>query len=175
MFIENTSISGVFIYTSDFIMDTRGSFGRTFCQQSLRSILGLRNIQQINLSKSHKIGTVRGMHYQHEPFAEMKIIRCLKGRVFDVAVDLRIESPTYLAWFGVELSPASANALVIPEGCAHGFQVLDRDSELLYLHTAPYNAAAEGAVRYDDPKIGIRWPLSPTELSLKDRNHQLLP
>jgi dTDP-4-dehydrorhamnose 3,5-epimerase len=175
MVVENTSISGVFIYTSDFIMDTRGSFGRTFCQQSLRSILGLRNIQQINLSKSHKIGTVRGMHYQHEPFAEMKIIRCLKGRVFDVAVDLRIESPTYLAWFGVELSPASANALVIPEGCAHGFQVLDRDSELLYLHTAPYNAAAEGAVRYDDPKIGIRWPLSPTELSLKDRNHQLLP
>ena len=77
MVIENTSISGVFIYTSDFIMDTRGSFGRTFCQQSLRSILGLRNIQQINLSKSHKIGTVRGMHYQHEPFAEMKIIRCL--------------------------------------------------------------------------------------------------
>ena len=104
----------------------------------------------------------------------MKIVRCLKGRVFDVAVDLRKNSSTFLKWYGVELSPQNHRALVIPEGCAHGFQVLDEDSELLYLHTAFYTPNVEGAVRFNDPQINVDWPLTPTDLSTRDLNHPLL-
>ena len=103
--------------------------------------------------------------------AEIKIVRCLKGRVFDVAVDLRQGSPTFLKWTAVELTPENHLAFVIPEGCAHGFQVLEEDSELLYLHTAFYTPDAEGAVRFDDPRVGVNWPLVPTDLSARDLSH----
>ena len=101
----------------------------------------------------------------------MKLVRCLKGRVFDVAVDLRAGSPTYLKWHGEELSADNAKMLVIPEGCAHGFQVLESDSELLYLHTACYEPAVEGGLRHDDPLIGIEWPIAVTQLSKRDESH----
>jgi dTDP-4-dehydrorhamnose 3,5-epimerase len=104
----------------------------------------------------------------------MKIVRCLKGRVFDVAVDLRQGSPTFLKWTAVELTPESHLAFVIPEGCAHGFQVLEEDSQLLYLHTAFYTPDVEGAVRFDDPKIAVGWPLAATDLSAKDLTHPYL-
>jgi dTDP-4-dehydrorhamnose 3,5-epimerase len=104
----------------------------------------------------------------------MKIVRCLKGRVFDVAVDLRHGLATFLKWTAVELTPENRLALVIPEGCAHGFQVLEENSELLYLHTAFYTPGAEGAVRFDDPKFGVDWPLEPTDLSMKDLSHPYL-
>jgi dTDP-4-dehydrorhamnose 3,5-epimerase len=117
---------------------------------------------------------VRGLHYQRPPQAEAKWVRCLKGRVFDVAVDLRRGSPTFLKWHAVELDGVSMNALLIPEGCAHGFQVLEPESELLYLHTATYTPGLEGAARYDDPRLAIRWPLPVTDLSERDRTHPLL-
>lgn len=104
----------------------------------------------------------------------MKFVRCLRGRVWDVAVDLRRSSPSFLKWHAEELSPEHATMLVIPEGCAHGFQVLEAESELLYLHTAHYEKSAEGGVRHDDPRLGIHWPLPVTDLSERDRSHPLL-
>jgi dTDP-4-dehydrorhamnose 3,5-epimerase len=134
----------------------------------MKAIIGLRTIKQINHSTTYQVGAVRGLHYQYPPHAEMKIVRCLKGRVFDVAVDLRQGSPTFLKWTAVELTPINRLALVISEGCAHGFQVLEEGSELLYLHTAFYTPGVEGAVRYDDPSVGVAWPLAPTDISARD-------
>lgn len=128
-------------------------------------------IAQINHSITHSVGAVSGLHYQNPPDAEMKLVRCIKGRVFDVALDMRQASPTFLKWTAVELTPESHLAFVIPEGCAHGFQVLEEDSELLYLHTAFYTPAAEGAVRFDDPRIRVDWPLEPIDLSERDLKH----
>jgi dTDP-4-dehydrorhamnose 3,5-epimerase len=114
------------------------------------------------------------MHFQYPPHAEMKLVRCLKGRVWDVAVDLRYRSPTFLQWHAEELTPNSGRMMVIPEGFAHGFQVLEPDSELLYLHTAPYTPSAEGGLRHNDPKLGIHWPLHVTDLSERDAAHPLI-
>ena len=171
MKLIETSISGVWIIESTASQDNRGSFSRFFCTREMQTIVGSRTIVQINRSMTHSVGAVRGLHYQQPPHTEMKIVRCLKGRVFDVAVDLRQGSPTFLEWTSVELTSANRLAFVIPEGCGHGFQVLEADSELLYLHTAFYTPDAEGAVRCDDPKIGVNWPLEPTDLSMRDLNH----
>jgi dTDP-4-dehydrorhamnose 3,5-epimerase len=171
MNLVNTSISGVCKIESTVFQDDRGAFSRLFCLQELKVILGHRVIAQINHSMTRSVGSIRGLHYQSPPHAEMKIIRCLKGRIFDVAVDLRQGSPTFLQWTAIELTPENRFAFVIPEGCAHGFQVLEEGSELLYLHTAFYTPGAEGAVRFDDPKIGVDWPLLPTDLSTRDRSH----
>jgi dTDP-4-dehydrorhamnose 3,5-epimerase len=114
------------------------------------------------------------MHFQFAPYGEMKIVRCMRGKVWDVVLDLRKGSPTLLGWHAEELSPGNNRALVIPEGCAHGFQVLEPESELLYLHTAPYTSEAEGAVHFADPLIGIRWPLPVTDTSARDRSHPFL-
>ena len=172
--VLGTPIAGVQVLESDAVRDERGAFSRLFCARELATVLGTRAIVQINHSITRRVGAVRGMHFQHAPHAEMKIVRCLRGRVLDFAVDLRRGSPTLLRWASCELSPESRRALVIPEGCAHGFQVLEPDSELLYLHTAYYAREAEGGVRFDDPRIGIAWPLAPTDLSERDRNHPLL-
>jgi dTDP-4-dehydrorhamnose 3,5-epimerase len=168
MKLVETSIAGAWIIESKAFKDNRGAFSRHFCSQELQAILGTRVIAQINHSVTRSVGAVRGLHYQNAPHAEMKVVRCLKGRVFDVAVDLREGSPTFLKWTAVELTPENHLAFVIPEGCAHGFQVLEEDSELLYLHTAFYMPDAEGAVRFDDPRIGVNWPLAPTDLSTRD-------
>jgi dTDP-4-dehydrorhamnose 3,5-epimerase len=114
------------------------------------------------------------MHFQYPPHAEWKQVRCLRGRVWDVALDLRAGSSTLLQWHAEELSPDNGRAMVIPEGCAHGFQVLEPDSELLYLHSACYTPAAEGGVAYDEPRAGIRWPLAVTDISERDRGHARL-
>lgn len=174
MKILETDIAGVCIVESTAFQDARGAFARLFCARELQSILGERVVAQINHSTTRRIGAVRGLHYQHRPQAEMKIIRCLRGRVFDVAVDLRRDSPTFLKWTSLELTPDSHFAFVIPEGCAHGFQVLQEDSELLYLHTSFYAPDAEGAVRFDDPRIGVSWPIDPTDLSARDSSHAYL-
>jgi len=169
-----TSIAGVWVIESETFKDNRGAFSRIYCSHELQAILGKRLIAQINRSVTRSVGAVRGLHYQNAPHAEMKIVRCLKGRVFDVAVDLREGSPTFLKWTAVELTPENHLAFMIPEGCAHGFQVLEEDSELLYLHTAFYTPDAEGAVRFDDPRIGVNWPLAPTDLSTRDLSHMHL-
>lgn len=156
------------------IGDNRGSFARQFCARELAPALGQRTIVQVNHSHTAAIGTVRGMHYQHAPHAEVKLVRCLRGRVWDVALDLRAGSPTFLQWHAEELTPENGRMMIIPEGFAHGFQVLDADSELLYLHTAFYAPASEGAVHCQDPRAAIAWPLPVTELSQRDAAHPLL-
>lgn len=174
MNVIDTTLEGVKIIEAVTLKDERGEFSRIFCDDEMREVLNGKAIKQINWSTTRKIGTVRGMHFQNAPYAEIKIVRCLKGRVFDVAVDLRRDSPTFLKWFGLELCPLKNMALVIPEGCAHGFQILNEGSELLYLHTAPYTPASEAAIRFDDPMIGIAWPVTPTEISQRDLSHPYL-
>lgn len=154
--------------------DARGAFTRLFCADELRPVLGDRQIVQINHSRTNRTGAVRGMHYQRRPHSEMKMIRCLRGRVWDVAVDLRAGSPTFLRWHAEELAQDDAQMLIIPEGFAHGFQVLEPDSELLYLHTAFYHPPSEGGLRHDDPRLTIAWPLPPQDLSARDLSHPLL-
>jgi len=171
MKLARTDLPGVMVVTGNPHTDPRGSFGRLFCASELAGVLGDRHIMQINHSRTAAVGAVRGLHFQRAPHAEMKLVRCLHGRVWDVAVDLRAKSPTFLHWHAEELSPDNQRMLVIPEGCAHGFQVLAPDSELLYLHTAFYAPEAEGGVRHDDPALGIRWPLPVTDLSPRDRSH----
>ncbi|MBI1214406.1 MAG: dTDP-4-dehydrorhamnose 3,5-epimerase [Alphaproteobacteria bacterium] len=174
MKITATGIAGVNIVETAPFSDHRGAFARFFCARELAEILGARQIVQINHSRTAQKGALRGLHYQRPPHAEMKMVRCLKGRVLDIAVDLREGSPTFLQHHAQELSPESARMLVIPEGCAHGFQVLEEDSELLYLHTAFYEKASEGGLRHDDPALGIDWPLAVTDISERDRAHALL-
>lgn len=173
--IQKTLISKVEVIQGASTQDSRGAFSRFFCEQDLARIIGDRHIVQINHSRTNAVGAIRGLHYQHAPHAEMKLVRCIKGRVWDVAVDLRRNSPTFLQWHAVELSPENASVLVVPEGCAHGFQVLEAESEMLYLHTAFYAPQSEGGIVYNDPSVNIAWPLPVTDLSDGDRCRQLLP
>jgi dTDP-4-dehydrorhamnose 3,5-epimerase len=174
MNVRPTALAGVVTVDTERREDPRGSFARLFCERELGGLLGERRIVQINHSRTLAVGAVRGMHYQNPPHAEMKLVRCLKGRVFDVAVDLRAGSQTMRKWHAEELSAANGRMMVIPEGCAHGFQVLEPDSELLYLHTEFYTPAAEGGVRPDDAAIAVAWPLPLRDLSARDRGHPLL-
>lgn len=175
MDVCKTQIDGVVVVNTARLGDTRGWFARLFCTQETASVFGDRQIVQINQSRTHSRGAVRGLHFQHPPHAEMKLVRCLQGRVWDVAVDLRAGSPTFLAYYAIELSAANMRMMVIPEGCAHGFQVLEENSELLYLHTAAYARESEGGVRYDDPAVNVEWPLDVTDISERDRGHSFLP
>lgn len=168
MNILDTPIAGVKIVGTTPVTDQRGYFARWFCERELAPILGVRKIVQINYSKTLEIGSIRGMHFQKSPHAEMKFIRCLRGRVFDVALDLRKDSPTFLKWHAQELTPDSGHMFIIPEGCAHGFQVMEPDSELLYLHTDFYEPSSEGGVYYADNLINISWPLPPANISERD-------
>jgi len=173
--VIETPIAGVVVVETRTHQDTRGAFARLFCAEALAEVIGPRHIVQINQSRTLRIGAIRGMHFQHPPHAEMKLVRCIRGRVWDVVADLRADSPTFLQWHAQELDAESARMLVIPEGCAHGFQVLEAGSELLYLHTAFYTPSAEAGVRHDDPGLAIRWPLAATDLSPRDQAHALLP
>ena len=172
--LVSTAIAGVFVAQTNAFQDSRGAFVRLYCENELAEAATGRKIQQINHSRTAAVGAVRGMHFQFAPHAETKMVRCLKGRVWDVAVDLREGSPTFLQHYAQELSPLNALMLVIPEGCAHGFQVLEPDSELLYLHTANYTPGVEGGVRFDDPALNLPWPLHITDLSERDKQHPLL-
>ena len=174
MNVRPTPLKGVSVVEPKVIEDQRGVFYRAFCDTELDSVLRGRTIRQINVSLTRKVGAVRGFHYQTSPHAEMKLIRCLRGRVWDVALDLREGSSTFLKWYAEELSPETALMMVVPEGCAHGFQVLESDSELLYLHTSAYSPAAEQGVRYDDPAIAVLWPIDVTDISPRDTKHKAL-
>ncbi len=172
MKLTASRLAGLFLAHTSPVSDTRGAFARFYCEHELGEALGARRIQQINQTRTHLVGAIRGMHWQYPPHAEMKFVRCLRGRVWDVAVDLRRGSPTFLKWHAEELCPENGLMMIIPEGCAHGFQVLEPDSELLYLHTACYAPASEGGVRFDDPALAIDWPLPATELSERDASHR---
>ena len=166
---QETFIKGVNIIHLQPNGDERGFFTRLFCENELKELLKDKRIVQVNHSRNNLAGTIRGLHFQYPPFAETKIIRCIRGKVFDVAVDLRKDSPTYLKWVGIELSQDNSTMIFIPEGCAHGFQTLEQDSELLYFHTQFYNPAAESGIAFSDPDIGIMWPLPPVAVSIKDQ------
>jgi dTDP-4-dehydrorhamnose 3,5-epimerase len=170
MIIEDTKISGIKVILSEPFKDNRGFFNRIFCRKELEVVRPNIIISQINHSKTIHKGTIRGMHFQYPPYAEMKIVRCVHGSIFDVAVDLRKNSPTFLQWHGEILSAGSMKALVIPEGCANGFHSLDDDVEILYLHTKIYCKDSEGTIRYDDPKVNIKWPRSAITISEKDKS-----
>jgi dTDP-4-dehydrorhamnose 3,5-epimerase len=166
-----TALAGVVVVETTPVADHRGAFARLYCERELAPVIGAHRIVQINHSQTVTVGAVRGMHFQRPPHAEMKLVRCLKGRVWDVAVDVRAGSPTFLQWHAVELAPDNALMLVIPEGCAHGFQVLEPKSELLYLHTAFYVPEAAGGISCNDPRLGIPWPLPVADLSQRDAGH----
>lgn len=170
--IVSTPIDGVFELKSTSFIDNRGSFINAFRIQELnyKKAWGERSIAQINISKSEQIGTVRGLHLQSEPHSEAKIIRCLSGMIWDVAIDLRKDSPTMGKWHAVELSPDRSNALVIPEGCAHGFQVLKQNSRLLYIHSGAWVPESETGVNIMHPQLAINWPLAPLALSERDKS-----
>jgi len=168
MNIETTSIAGVWLVTTQVHRDPRGAFYRSFCDQDLVEAWGSRSIRQINVSHTSEVGSIRGLHWQNPPHAEMKGVRCLQGAIWDVAVDLRAGSPTFLQWFGQRLSSDNGFMLIFSEGCAHGFQVLEPDSQVLYVHTHPYTPSAEGGLRYDDPLLAISWPLPVTAVSQRD-------
>lgn len=174
MRIIDTPLQDLKIAETDLRGDNRGALSRFFCKEELSSAFGNRDILQINFSMTGKKGTLRGMHFQHAPSAEMKLIRCLKGRVFDVAVDLRVTSPTFMKWHAKELSADNRDMFIIPEGFAHGFQALEDNCELLYLHTEAYDQPNEGGARYDDPALAIEWPLPVAEISDRDLNHPLI-
>ena len=171
MKVLETPLPGLRIVESTPHRDSRGTFARLFCAQELEPVLGQRQVVQINYSKTSRAGAVRGLHFQYPPHAEMKIVRCLRGSVWDVAVDLRHGSPTFLKWYAQALNPDDAAMMVIPEGFAHGFQALEPDSELLYIHTEFYNPSSEGGLRYDDPQLAIPWPLVALDLSPRDLTH----
>ena len=174
MKLIETALAGVFLAETTTASDHRGALSRLFCERELAPVLGDRHIVQINQTLTRSVGTVRGMHWQYSPNAEMKFVRCLKGRVWDVAVDLRTGSSTFLNWHAEELSAANARMMVLPEGFAHGFQVLESDSELLYLHTAAYARESEGGLSCSDERLGIRWPLPVRDLSVRDAQHPTL-
>lgn len=172
--VKKLLIDGVFSVTRQPIRDHRGSFTRLFCSSELGKLGWSEAIAQINYSSTAKKGTIRGLHYQEKPYQERKLITCIKGAVWDVAVDVRKESPTFLKWCAVELSAENNTAIMIPAGFAHGYQTLSDCCELLYLHSASYVAHAETGFRFDDPLIGIQWPMPITDYSDRDKSFALL-
>lgn len=169
-----TPLSGLLVVQRKAIEDHRGFLSRFYCAEEFREAGISKPVAQINHTLTRQKGAVRGLHYQYPPHAETKLVSCLKGEVFDVAVDLRRDSPTFLQWYGAILSSVNRKSLLIPEGFAHAFQTLTEDCELIYLHTAAYHTDAEGALNVADPKINIAWPLPINDLSERDRNHPFI-
>jgi len=172
--LSDLSLEGLKLIERQLMGDSRGFLVRLFCAEELASVGWRRPIAQINHTYTARRGTVRGMHFQHPPHGEMKLVSCLRGTVWDVAVDLRKDSPTFLHWYGEELSADNHRALLIPEGFAHGFQSLTEDVELLYCHSAAYHAGAEGGVNPQDPRLAIAWPLEVSTISDRDADHPML-
>jgi dTDP-4-dehydrorhamnose 3,5-epimerase len=170
----NTPLAGLKVIQRKLIEDDRGFLSRFYCAEEFKTFGMHKPINQINHTLTHQKGAVRGLHFQQQPFAEIKLVSCIKGEVLDVAVDLRKNSPTFLYWHSEVLSEKNHRSLFIPEGFAHGFQTLTNDCELIYLHTAPYMKVAEAALNVTDPRLNIKWPLEITELSERDRSHPMI-
>ncbi len=166
-----TKLKGAFIITPDRIEDDRGFFARTFCRQEFEEHGLNPNLVQCNISFNQKKGTVRGMHYQTAPHAEVKLVRCTAGAIYDVIIDLRPESPTFIKWFAAELSEKNHQMLYVPEGFAHGYQTLEPYTEVFYQVSAFYHPASERGTRWNDPAFGIEWPLPACVISNKDASH----
>lgn len=174
MTFSPTTLEGSFLVDLQTFTDERGWFARYYCKDEFGQIGHQKEWVQMNHSFSTQKGTIRGMHFQPAPHKEIKLVRCIAGAVFDVIVDVRKNSPTFLQWFGTELSALNKRALYIPEGFAHGFQCLEDHCELLYHHSEFYKPGAEGGIRYDDAAVAINWPLPVTVISERDKNHPLL-
>ena len=174
MKFQETSLKGNYLIDLEKHKDERGFLNRTFCQKTLEPLLKEKNIRQINHSFTKKKGTVRGLHFQYPPHAEIKIVSCLKGKVWDVAIDIRKGSPTFMEYHAVTLSESNLQSFFIPEGFAHGFQTLADDCEMLYFHTADYNANAEGTLNALDQRLKIQWPKIITEQSGRDMINPML-
>ena len=163
-------VAGSFLIDAILRRDDRGYFGRAWCLREFADA-GIDFVPlQANIGSSIQKATLRGMHYQVPPAPEAKLVRCTRGSLFDVLVDLRPESPTYLRWYGVELTAENCRMLYVPEGCAHGYQTLEDNTDLYYMTSQFFAPAAARGVRFDDPAIGICWPLAPTSISEQDRN-----
>jgi dTDP-4-dehydrorhamnose 3,5-epimerase len=169
-----TPLTGLKLVQRKAIEDYRGFLSRFYCVEEFAEAGISKPIAQINHTLTRKKGAVRGLHFQYPPHAETKMVSCLKGEIWDVAVDLRRDSPTFLQWHGEILSAANRKSLLIPEGYAHGFQALTEDCELIYLQTAAYHPEAEGALNVADPRLSISWLLPIDDLSERDRNHPFI-
>lgn len=166
-----TPLHGSYVIAFDEFSDNRGWFARYFDKKEFEKINHKQEWVQMNHSFTTKKGTIRGMHFQVAPYKEIKLIRCIAGAIYDVIVDLRHGSPTFLQWFGTELSVENKKMLYIPEGFAHGFQSLSDNAELLYHHSAFYAPGSEGGIKYDDKLVSIKWPLPLSIISERDANH----
>ena len=174
MKIKNTIFRNAFIIEPEPFRDNRGLFSRIYCQGELQDIIDDRHVVQINHSRTSYKGTVRGMHFQYPPMAEIKMIKCIRGEIYDVIIDVRRDSSTFLNWHGEILSEKNMKMMYVPEGFAHGFQTLKENSELIYLHTEFYNPHYEGGIRFNDPAINISWPLAVTDISERDLMHPVV-
>jgi dTDP-4-dehydrorhamnose 3,5-epimerase len=172
--IQKAKIRGVSVLKRLPLKDSRGFFERLYCARELSLLLNGKSIVQINHTMTKRSGTVRGLHFQHNPFAEIKVVNCVKGKVWDIALDLRKGSPTFLQYHAEILSDNNHKTIVIPEGVAHGFQALSNDCEMLYFHTKEYNSESEGALNVKDPQLNIQWPLNITDISDRDRSHSMI-
>lgn len=172
--ILDTPLQGLKLIQRKPIRDSRGYLERLFCADDLQALISGKGIVQINHTLTARHGTIRGIHFQRPPHAETKFVSCLRGEVFDVAVDLRQGSPTFLHWHAEILSGGNHKTLMIPEGFAHGFQTMTEDCEMLYVHTAAYQPGVESGLNAKDPRLNIRWPEVITELSPRDAAHPLV-
>jgi dTDP-4-dehydrorhamnose 3,5-epimerase len=172
--ISELPLAGLKRITRQRLGDARGFLSRLFCREELATAGWHNPIAQINHSYTARQGTVRGLHFQMPPHAEMKLVSCIRGEVWDVVVDIRAGSPTFLQWYAERLSAENGCALLIPDGFAHGFQTLSNDVELLYCHSQAYAADAEGGLNPRDAHLGITWPLAMTEISARDAGHPLI-
>lgn len=165
--ILTTPFDKLFVIQPNSYHDERGIFSRLYCQNELEKICNI-NIKQINHSLTLKKGTVRGLHFQYEPYAEVKMVRCIQGSIFDVVVDIRKNSPTFLQTYSIKLTKENQKMLCIPKGFAHGFQTLEDNTELIYFHSNIYVPGKEGSLNIKEPRLKIQWPLKITSISQKD-------
>ncbi len=172
--LTQTSLHGVQIINPIAYKDSRGEFSRIYCENELNTLWGDNKIKQVNHSLTFKRGTFRGLHFQYMPDCEIKMIKCLRGKILDIVVDIRNGSPTFLKFITVELSRENERMIFIPKGCAHGFQVLDDDSELIYFHSEIYSIGNEGALNIKDPLLNIELPLAILEISDRDLSHDFI-
>jgi dTDP-4-dehydrorhamnose 3,5-epimerase len=171
MIFQETKIPGVFELHLERKMDERGFFARSWCKDEFETAGLNAHLAQCSISYNVQKGTLRGMHYQSAPYAESKLVRCTRGAIYDVALDLRADSPTFREWIGVTLSADNREMIYIPEGCAHGFLTLEDNSEVFYQISEFYRPEAARGVRWDDPAFGIVWPAKPQLLSDRDRDY----
>jgi len=174
MRFTDTAIPSAYLIDLEPLVDDRGSFTRLFCGNELDRQGIVMEVAQINHSANNHAGTVRGLHFQVPPACDAKLVQCLRGRIFDVIVDLRKGSPTFLRWIGIELSADKRQMLLVPQGCAHGFQTLEPKTEVLYFHSAPYSPPHDRGIRHDDPLVRVQLPLPVSIITEKDANHPLL-